>query len=478
MEMMSLIEQKVVDLREIVGKGYGKFWKFKGRYRVVKGSRASKKSKTIALNYIMRMMEMPLANMVAIRNVAGTLKDSCFADLKWAARRLGVYHLWEFTTSPLEARYKNADGEVQKILFRGMDDPDKLASISVDYGYICFAWVEEAYEIEDEEAFDKLDDTLRGILPEGYFHQITISFNPWNESTWLKKKFFDADPDSDILAITTNYFCNEWLSPADHKRFELMKEKQPLRYRVAGLGEWGIEGGAVFEEWRNDSAHYKDRCWTHVIEPFEIPKDWRIYRSFDFGYAKPFSVGWQAVDHDGRAYRILEYYGCTGEPNTGIKITPDEIFKRIKQIESEHRWLKGKHIYGVADPSIWDVSRGQSIAETGEKQGIYFEPGDNKRMAGLMQCHYRLEFDDNGVPMFYVFSTCKDFIRTVPALKYDEHKAEDIDTDLEDHAYDDWRYFCMNRPMNPIPRKNPDAKPYNPLDADKLYDAYSFYRTM
>lgn len=469
---MQTISQNRIDLPSVIGKGYGAFWRFKGRYRVVKGSRASKKSKTAALNLVFRMMQMPLANAVVVRAVFNTLMDSCFSDIKWAARRLGVYDMWEFTQSPLQAKIKSTG---QKILFRGMDDADRLASISVDVGYICFAWIEEAFEIESEEDFDKFDDTIRGILPEGYFHQITITFNPWNESSWLKKRFFDVQ-DPDIFATTTNYMCNEWLSDDDRKRFEKMKVNQPDRYRVAGLGEWGIEGGAFFEEFRNDPAHYKDRLYTHVIDPFEIPKSWRIYRGFDFGYAKPFSIGWWAVDHDDRLYRILELYGCTDEPNTGVKWSPTEIFTEVKRIENEHRWLKGKKIFGIADPSIWDASRGVSIAETAERCGVYFDPGDNKRLPGWMQIHYRLRFDDNGIPMMYVFNTCKGFIRTMPVLKFDEHKPEDLDTDMEDHIADETRYVCMARPMAEPEVDTKKEVAYDPLSTDQTYETYNFYK--
>ena len=214
-------------------------------------------------------------------------------------------------------------------------------------------------------------------------------------------------------------------------------------------GDWDSFEGQVFVEWRNDPAHYKDRLWTHVIDPFRIPRDWTIYRSFDFGYAKPFSVGWYAVDHDGVIYRIREFYGCTKTPNTGVKMTPQEIAKTIREIEETDPLLHGKTITGVADPAIYDKSRGESVAEMMEQSGIVFTPGDHTRIAGKMQCHYRLAFSPDGIPMFYVFSTCPHFIRTVPNLVYDDRKVEDIDTEQEDHIYDEWRYLMMEHPINP-----------------------------
>jgi len=463
-----------VNLADVVGRGYGAFWRFKGRYRVCKGSRASKKSKTTALNIIYRMMHFPQANTLVVRKTGNTLRDSCFSDLRWAAARLNVSHLWTFTVSPLGATYKPTG---QQIFFRGLDDPLKLASISCPVGFICWAWIEEAYEIDSEADFDLVDDVIRGDLPDGYFKQLTLTFNPWSGSSWLKRRFFDADPDPDILAITTTFRCNEWLDEADLRRFQLMEQQNPYRFRVAGNGEWGIDGEAFFEEWRDDPQHYLDHRWTHVIEPFEVPDDWRIYRGFDFGYAKPFSVGWFACDHDGRLYHILEMYGCTDIPNTGLKWTPDKIFSEIRRVEDEHRWLKGKQIRGVADPSIWDASRGVSVAETADRAGVYFEPGDNKRIPGWMQMHYRLQFDENGIPMLYVFRTCRSFVRTMPILTYSETQPEDLDTDLEDHIADMTRYVCMARPINPTTPPAQKPRAWDPLGTEESYnDKYAFYR--
>ena len=435
-----------IRLRDAVGGGYDAFWRFRGRYRVVKGSRASKKSKTTALNLIYRMMRHPGANTLVVRKTGNTLRDSCFADLRWAAGRLGAAELWSFTTSPLGAVYLPTG---QQIFFRGLDDPLKLASISCPTGVICWAWIEEAYEIESEADFDLVDDVIRGEVPEGLFKQLTLTFNPWSASSWLKRRFFDAPPDREVLAMTVDYRCNEWLDEADLRRFARMEQDNPARFRVAGRGDWGIEAGQVFEEWRDDPAHYLDRRWTHVIEPFELPEDWRIYRGFDFGYARPFSVGWFAADHDGRLYHFLELYGCTETPNTGLKWAPDKIFDEIHRIEQEHRFLRGKRVRGIADPSIWDASRGVSVAETAEKAGVYFEPGDNARLPGWMQLHYRLRFDERGIPMLYVFRTCRAFLRTLPLLRYDRVAPEDVDTEGEDHIADMTRYVCMARPMTP-----------------------------
>ena len=237
------MNDKRISLQNVVGRGYRDFWKFKGRYRVCKGSRASKKSKTTALNFIYRIMKYPQANLLVVRKVFGTLKDSCYTELKWAIHRFGVDSLFDCKLSPLEITYRPTG---QKIYFRGLDDPLKITSITVDVGCLCWLWIEEAYEIADENDFNMLDESIRGVTPKGLFKQITLTLNPWNERHWIKKRFFDVR-DSDILAMTTNYMCNEWLDRADLKVFNDMKRNNPRRYQVAGLGNWGVTEGLVYE---------------------------------------------------------------------------------------------------------------------------------------------------------------------------------------------------------------------------------------
>lgn len=248
------MERKTISLQKVVGRGYKEFWNSKKRYVVVKGSRASKKSKTTALWHIVKLIEYPLANVLVVRKTERTLRDSCYSDLKWAIQRLGLDSYFSCTVSPLEITYKPTG---QKILFRGMDDPLKLTSISVPQGYICFCWIEEAYEINKESDFDMLDESIRGELPPGLFKRLTITFNPWSERHWLKKRFFDKEDDS-VLALTTNYLCNEWLDESDKALFERMKVNNPRRYQVAGLGNWGIVDGLIFENWKEEQFNIDD----------------------------------------------------------------------------------------------------------------------------------------------------------------------------------------------------------------------------
>jgi len=232
-------------LPELVGRGYGKFWNFKGRYRVVKGSRRSKKSKTMALWLIANMIAYPQANALVVRKTYRTLKDSCFTELKWAIHRFAVDDWWTIKESPLEMTYKPTG---QKIYFRGLDDPLKITSISVEVGALTWMWIEEAYEITNEADFDTLAESMLGDLPEGHFKQITLTFNPWSDKTWIKKRFFDR-ADDDTFAMTSNYLCNEWLSDADRRVFDEMQLRNPKRYRVAGLGDWGVSEGLIFENY-------------------------------------------------------------------------------------------------------------------------------------------------------------------------------------------------------------------------------------
>lgn len=225
----------------------------------------------MALWVIANIMQYPEANVLVVRKVFRTLKDSCFTELKWAIKRLKVEAWWDIKESPLEMTYRPTG---QKIYFRGLDDPLKITSIAVEVGALCWLWIEEAYEITNEADFDTLAESMLGDLPEGLFKQITLTFNPWNEKTWIKKRFFDTQNEN-TLAITTNYKCNEWLSPEDIKVFEEMKIRNPRRYAVAGLGEWGIVDGLVYENWREEAFNIDEiRSRPELVSAFGL----------DFGY--------------------------------------------------------------------------------------------------------------------------------------------------------------------------------------------------
>lgn len=258
-------------MSQIVGKGYEKYWKCKKRYRVLKGGKGSKKSATTALNFIFRLMNEKEANLLVVRQVMNTHRDSTFAQLKWAQERMQVAHLWNNTVSPLEMVYKPTG---QKIIFRGFDDVLKLASTTVPNGYLNYVWIEEAFEIADEADFDKLDLSVpRGTVKSPLFKQTTITFNPWSETHWLKHRFFDGHSD-DVETFSTNYLVNEFLDDTDRAVFERMKATNPRKYDVAGLGNWGISEGLVYENWTVGSPEIKK-------EELYL---WKSFFGLDYGY--------------------------------------------------------------------------------------------------------------------------------------------------------------------------------------------------
>lgn len=324
--------KKYYYLPDVIGKGYKSFWNFRGRYRVVKGSRASKKSKTTALWYIYHMMKYPEANLLVVRKTFRTLKDSCFTDLKWAVHRWGVDHLWNFTLSPLEATYIPTG---QKIYFRGLDDPLKVTSIAVDKGCLCWMWIEEAYEIMSESDFDMLDESIRGSTPEGLFKQITITLNPWNEHHWIKKRFFDSC-DPDILALTTNYLCNEWLDKSDLAVFERMKTNNPRRYQVAGLGNWGIVEGLIYENWKEEAYSLITRKEAQEGRKGVIRDNLKTVCGLDFGYTNdPTAFVIALFDKDSSRLYIYDEFYEKGLSNKAIAERIKELGYRKERITAD-----------------------------------------------------------------------------------------------------------------------------------------------
>ena len=284
------MQGRCVYLPDLIGGGYGGFWRCRSRYRVVKGGKASKKSSTTALWYIYHLMKYPDANLLVVRAVHRTHADSTYAQLRWAIRRLGVEHLWRAGKEPLELTYTPTG---QRILFRGMDNVEKLASTTVERGCLCWVWIEEAYEIGLEADFDKLDLSVpRGELPKPLFKQTTLTFNPWDENHWLKGRFFDR-PDPNVYAITTDYRCNEFLDSTDKALYERMRESNPRRYAVAGLGEWGHSEGLVFENWS--------------VEEFSLGE----------------------LHREGLRHVFGLDYGYTNDPTAFIAAAVDEAAKRI-----------------------------------------------------------------------------------------------------------------------------------------------------
>jgi len=264
-----------IKLDEIVGGGYNKFFNNKNFYRVVKGSRGSKKSKTTALNFIFRIMQYSWSNLLVVRRFSNTNKQSTYTDLRWATNRLGVKHLFKFNDSLPEITYKPTG---QKILFRGLDDPLKITSITVENGILCWAWFEEAYQIETFDKFSTVVESIRGSVddPE-FFKQITITFNPWSERHWLKPTFFDEDTKlNNTFSYTTTFRVNEWLDDVDIGRYEDLYRTNPRRARIVCDGDWGVAEGLVFENFE-----VKEFDWVKKLKDKQV-----VAHGSDFGFTQ------------------------------------------------------------------------------------------------------------------------------------------------------------------------------------------------
>ena len=393
------------NLPQIIGKGYATYWNYKGRYKVVKGGRGSKKSTTTALWIIYKMMQYPLANTLVVRRVFNTHKDSTYTQLKWASNVLGVSHLWKFSKSPLEATYLPTS---QKILFRGLDDPMSITSIAVEHGHLCWCWFEEAFQIMNEDDFNKVDMSIRGELPPGYFKQIILSFNPWSEKHWLKKRFFDV-VDDDVLAITTNYTCNEFLGKDDKKLFEKMKINNPRRYNIEGLGNWGIAEGLVYSNFEELEFNID-----------EIKKRRNIKSAFglDFGYTNDETAFiCSLIDLDSNEIFIFDEHYQKGMSN-------NDIANMIKY----KGYSKEKIIADSSEPkSIDDIKR----------QGIYRIKGARKGKDSIL----------NGIQFIqdfkiYVHPKCENTLIELSNYVWDTKEGNVINKPIDDynHLMDALRY--------------------------------------
>ena len=374
-------------LPDIVGKGYGEFWRFKGRYRVVKGSRASKKSYTTALWYIYNMMKIPDTNLLVVRKVSDTNRSSTHKQLITAIKRLKVDHLWEYSEKPsgaLDITYKPTG---QRILFKGLDNPTKVTSTTVSSGYLCWVWFVEAYEVLNEDDFDKVDMSIRGTMPNHVFKQITLTFNPWNDKHWMNKRFFwDNDKPikadigvlesegkfihkhtDDTFVMTTNHKLNEFLDTEDKRLFNEMKKRSNKKYMVAGLGMWGIAEGLIFENWqerlfdwtllrKNSNIEMKvglDFGYTNdptAIVPYLInQKDKTIY-IFDEIYEKGLSNESIYSKHTQKEWSREKVFADQAEPKSiarlkslGMRVSP--CIKGKDSINSGIDFLQGFTIF-------------------------------------------------------------------------------------------------------------------------------------
>ncbi len=442
------------------------FLRERHRFVAFGGARGGGKSFAVRMKAKLLCLAYPGIRVCIVRKTYPELKsnhiDALAAELASVAVYRSTSREFAFINgSRIFMRACRTDGELTK--FQG-----------TEYDVV---FIDEATQFS-EEAFRTISATVRGV--NSFPKRVYLTCNPggvghgWVKRLFIDRRFKPGERPGDYSFIKSLVTDNPALALSDPDYAERLRALPPKLRRAWLEGDWDVFDGQFFEEFRDVPEHYGDRLFTHVIEPFEIPREWQIYRSYDFGYGKPFDVSWWAVDFDGRAYLILQLYGASS-PNVGLKWTPDRQFEEIAKIEREHRWLKGKNIYGVADPSIWDSSRGDAIIDSAERRFISFEPGDNARIAGWMQCHYRLAFDGEGRPMVYFFNTCREAIRTLPLLVYSKTSPEDLDTDGEDHFADSFRYFCMSRPIAPRRAESAHERlPDDPLDLRVRYGKYVY----
>ena len=350
-------------------------------------------------------------------------------------------------------------------------DSDKLQYQGAEYDFIIF---EEATNFE--ESWITFIATALRTTRADFRPRIYYTCNPGGVShayfkrLFIDRQFVDGEDPEDYLYIPATVRDNAVLmerNPGYIKQLEAL----PENLRRAHLdGDWNVFDGAFFAELRLFAKPLADATMTHVVEPFDIPYSWRIYRSFDWGYSKPSACLWWAVDYDGRAYLADELYTCAARggtmiPDTGLKWSADQVFAEIHRRESER--FPGRQITGVADPAIWAENGGEPIVAAADRHQVYFDRADHTRIAGWMQVRRRLQFGEDGRPMLYIFSTCKNTLRTLPILQYSARDPEDLDTTEEDHIADALRYFCMMSPLAPSREIQPNYPTIDPLAKPK-----------
>lgn len=435
------------------------FLNSKVKHTAYGGARGGGKSWAVRVKAILLACHYEGIKILIVRRTYKELEGNHIRILKSMCKDMANYNstskiLTFVNGSTIEFMYCARDGDL-----------DRLQGLEYD-----IIFLDEAAQLSEFQ-MKAITATMRGVndFPKRCYY----TCNPGGQGhSYIKRVFIDrqflpsenADDYTFIQALVDDNTALMKAQPEYLATLEALPKKLREAWRY---GRWDVFEGQVFGEFRDDPEHYLDRRFTHVIEPFDIPDTWTIYRGLDWGYSKPFSVGWYAISPAGRMYRFRELYGCTGEADTGVEWTVQQLGAKISEIEAEDDRLAGKHIFGIADPAIWKEDGGPSIAEQLAEYGVYFDKGDHQRWPGKMQCHYRLSFDDEGLPMFYVFSTCKHFIRTIPALLYSETNVEDVDTKMEDHIYDEWRYVCMARPIAPR-AKHPEQEKWAPPPDDPL----------
>lgn len=419
---------KKLSVTKTIGSGYNEFWHNKNFYRVVKGSRGSKKSKTTALNFIYRLMEYEWANLLVVRRFSNTNKQSTYTDLKWATNQLGVTHLFKFNDSLPEITYKPTG---QKILFRGLDDPLKITSITVENGILCWAWFEEAYQIETFDKFSTVVESIRGSIDDSeFFKQITVTFNPWSERHWLKPTFFDEDTKlNNTFSYTTTYRVNEWLDEVDIARYEDLYRTNPRRARIVCDGDWGVAEGLVFENFE-----VKEFDWVKKLKEKQV-----VAHGSDFGFTQdPTTLISTIVDIQNKELWIYDEHYQRG-------MLTDEIYQMYLD-----KGLKNAKI-------IADSAEKRLITEI-KRKGISNLKPSIKGQGSIMQ---GVQFIQGF--KIYVHPTCEHTIEELNTYTFEQDKDGNWlnkPIDANNHLMDALRYsleefhFPRNNRMNVNIKKN------------------------
>ena len=302
-------------------------------------------------------------NVLVVRRYFNTNWDSTRAQLIWAINKLQVQDLWKVPKSEHTLTFMPSG---QQILFRGLDDPQSVTSITVPEGYLCWVWFEEAFQCTSEEDFNKIDLSIRGDIPEPLFKQFTFTFNPWSDRHWLKSRFFD-NPSDDTLAMTTNYMVNEFLGKDDIAIYEKMKELNPRRYKIEGLGEWGISEGLIFTNWKIEEFNIQS-----LIDEKGREKDLRGLPNFvscngiDFGYNDPTAfVGAYADKKNFKIYIWYEFCETTMENRKiAARLITDGFGKTMIRADSEDpRTINELRLMGLT--GIKGARKGKGSVEGG-----------------------------------------------------------------------------------------------------------------
>lgn len=417
------------------------------------GAAGGGKSRAIVQDAYARCMMFPNCTAYLFRRTYPELEDTLIKEAcRCIPKTIGKYN---------NGRHEMAFPNGSKMLFRHCafeSDVNDYQGAEIDFLYF------DELTHFTRPIYDYLKTRLRTKAGNGITPCVRSSSNPGSIGHgWVKSYFVDI-----IKPYGALYKEKIWIESRNHYEVvtrqyipslakdnphindayirELEKKPDALR-RALLLGDWDAFEGQVFIEFKDDPAHYLDRKNTHVIMPFQIPLHWPRYVGFDWGYSKPFSVLWFAVAPDNTLYVYREWYGSPDHSNNGLKMTPEAIADGIKTVEEAER-REGVRFIRYADPAIFDVQYGESVADKMGKAPYHvaWAPGDNSRINGKMQMHSRLAFNESGKPGMYIFNTCQDLIRTLQTLPYSMTKAEDVDTAAEDHAYDSARMVLMAYP--------------------------------